>query len=98
MPITGGQLSSVPTYDGSTDVELFIASAISLGAGFGWDDAELCQATKSCLLGAGQQWLEALRKKNITYNIFENNVANNVVVDIGLRTALIRRFGERISD
>ena len=99
MPITGGQLSSIPTYDGSTDVQLFIASVTSLATGFGWDDPETAQAAKSRLLGAGQQWLEALRKKNIAYDIFVDTVNNaGVVQAIGLRTALIRRFGERISE
>lgn len=90
MPINGSQLSSLPTYDGSTDVDLFIATATGLAAGFAWDDAELCQAVKGRLLGAGQQWLEAQRKKTIVHDAF--------VGVGGLKDALIRRFGERISE
>ena len=100
MPITGGQLTSIPTYDGATDVELFIASATSLARGFGWTEEETCQAAKSRLLGAGAQWLDALRKRNIVYEVFsdEMNQAGNAVARPGLKNALIARFGERISE
>ena len=93
MPVTGSQLNALQVYDGSTDVELFIAAANRLRAQFAWTNEETCQAVMGKMQGAAGQWLEALRKKRLEYTHFEVDGAH-----ASFRQAMIIRIAERISE
>jgi hypothetical protein len=103
MPVTPQQQATVPLYSGATDVELYIAALERAATLYGWDDAETCTAAKTRLAGAGEMFLESLRKQRIECVVWLDRAANAganpaVLQQTGMRERLRGRFGEIITE
>ncbi|CAM6053912.1 unnamed protein product [Sphagnum tenellum] len=99
MPVHGSQLASLTPYDGSTDVDIWIAAIENAAVQFEWTDADLAAATKTKLKGNAATWLQAQTKVGKVYGDFiDVAAAADRAARTGLKTALITRFGERITE
>jgi hypothetical protein len=99
MPATGSQLASVPAYEGITDIEIWLTLLENAAVQFEWTDVDTAAAAKSKLKGTASVWLQAQRKAGLLYPDFQNVAAAQAApARLGLRQALVRRFGERITE
>jgi hypothetical protein len=91
MPVTGSQLNSIKSYDGSEDVELYFLHLERAMAQFEWEDADLAVAAKQKLTGEAARFIVAQIKLQKPLDTYAHEVN-------GLRAALRARFGERITE
>jgi len=84
--VTGSQLASVPSYDGTEglDVELWLNRMDRAKTQFNWSDTATAQAALTKLTGSASNWLNSLDRTNTTPTTWEG--------EQGLRKALKDRF------
>jgi hypothetical protein len=105
--VTASQLNSLPSYDGSTNVELWIEALERARLQFDWEDIDECRAACTKMTGIAAQWLFSQKKLGKNYVDFLDFAAVPAQAGPpavaaqpareGLRTALIRRFAERVN-
>jgi hypothetical protein len=108
--ITASQINSLTSYDGSTNVELWIEHIERAALQFLWTDPETCQAACAKLIGIASQWLFSQKKLGHRYQDFIDFPGAAAVAAAGghpavaaqdprggLRPALIQRFAERVN-
>jgi hypothetical protein len=103
MPVTPQQLATIPLYSGATDVELYLAALERAADLYTWDDGETCTAAKSRLAGAGEIFLESLRKQHVECVVYLDRAAagagaNAVAAQTGIKKRLRVRFGEIVTE
>jgi hypothetical protein len=103
MPATGSQLSSIVAFDGTTDVEIWLSLLENAAVQFLWEDVDVSAAAKSKLKGNASIWLQAQRKAGLLFPDYQDVAAvvggdHPHLARLGLRQALIGRFGERVSE
>jgi hypothetical protein len=103
MPVTPQQLATIPLYSGATDVELYFAALERAADLYTWDDGETCTAAKSRLAGAGEIFLESLRKQHVECVVYLDRAAagagaNAVAAQTGIKKRLRVRFGEIVTE
>ena len=81
---SGSQITSIPEYDGKTDIEIWLRSIERARTQFNWAHATTAAVAKSRLTGAAAYWLEA-RERN-------GDALDTWFGDDGLRKALKDRF------
>jgi hypothetical protein len=101
MPVTPQQQSTIALYSGATDVELYIAAIERAATLYQWTDEETCTAAKTRLAGAGELFLESMRKQRVVCEVWEDRAAAvNPVVQAqrGMKPRLRERFGEIVTE
>ena len=88
QPAQGSQLSTIPEYDGSKDIELWVETVDVAKGSFNWNDATTAAAAKTKLTGEAARWLLSRRRLNHNYPAW-NDGADNA---LKLRRALVARF------
>lgn len=87
--IQGSQLNAISKYDGTADVEAWIAEMDRAAIQFKWDDAQTAAAAKGKLTDGASQWLRSAEMCSYIYNIWKDGTDKSKM----LSEALIARFG-----
>jgi len=99
MPPTGSQLATVRPYDGKSSITLWLEHFERQVAQFGWTDVESAEVAKGKLIDEAATWLLAQKRAQKKYNDYQDvAAAGGNAARTGLRTALKRRFSERINE
>ena len=72
VEITGGQLNATRTYDGTTDIEIYISHINRNVAQFQWNNQQTAAVVKNKLTGTAAQWLRGQELMGTDLNTWED--------------------------
>ena len=88
----GGQLASLATYDGKTDIDVWVEQVDHAQRAFDWTSPVTADAAKTKLIGEAAVWIAGQRKMTNNYPNW-----NDGAEDTQLRKALKDRFKPKIT-
>lgn len=92
--VQGSQLTAISKYDGTTDVEDWIAEMERAQVQFSWPDAQTAAAAKGKLVGGAAKWLRSTEICSNLYTVWNDQAKPKKE---RLAEALIARFGVQLA-